>query len=333
MDILIIGGTKFLGRHLVNAASDAGHRITLFNRGRTNPGLFPDIETINGDRTQEGDLEKLQGRRRDAVIDTSGYLPRIVRMSARALVDAVDRYIFISSISVYADFKTPGIDETYRVGTLEDETVEEITHETYGPLKALCEDAVDQVMPGRGLHIRSGLIVGPNDPTDRFTYWPVRVEGGGQMVAPDFPQCPVQFIDVRDLSEWIIRMAEARTTGVYNVTGPEKPYTLEHVLTSCKEVLDADTVVEWIDEQFLLDQEVAPWTGMPLWIPSSDENTVGMGRINIDKAQADGLIFRDLKETIRDTLDWVHQRSGDWEWRAGITREKEAKILAAWDDS
>jgi 2'-hydroxyisoflavone reductase len=331
MNILIIGGTKFLGRHLVDAATQSGHAVTLFNRGQTNPGLFPDIETITGDRQQPADLAKLQTRRWDAVIDTCGYVPRIVRMSAEALKDSVDQYVFISSISVYPDFSQPGIDESHPVGKLDDENVKEITHETYGPLKALCEQAVDEILPGKGLQVRPGLIVGPYDPTDRFTYWPARVERGGRMVVPDYPDCPVQIIDGRDLGEWIIRMVEEKAMGTINVTGPEQPHTLTHVLNTCQEMLNTDVDIEWVDEQFLLDNDVAPWTGMPLWMPSIDDELAGFGRVSIDRALGKGLTFRSLSDTIQATMDWVHQRPDDWEWRAGISPEKEAEVLAAWD--
>lgn len=332
MDILIIGGTRFLGRHLVEAAARNGHKVTLFNRGQSNPRLFPDIETITGDRGVENDLQHLHGRRWDVVIDTCGYIPRHVRRMAETLKGSVNHYIFISSISVYPGLPRPDIDESEPVGTLDDETVEEITGETYGPLKALCEGALDAVMPGKGLHVRSGLIVGPHDPTDRFTYWPARIERGGRMAAPDFPDCPVQIIDGRDLSEWIIRMAEAHTTGVFNVTGPEVPFTLSHLFDTCREVLAADVDVDWVDEQFLLDQDVAPWMGMPLWIPSFDEDSAGFSCVSIEKALAQGLTFRSLGETIRDTVDWVHERPDDWQMKAGISAEKEAEVLQAWDE-
>ncbi len=208
MKLLVLGGTVFLGRHLVEAATARGHSVTLFNRGQHNPELYPEVEKLRGDR--DSDLSALQGRRWDAVIDTCGYLPRAVRASAELLADAVDHYTFISSISVYADFHTPAMDESAPVGTLADETVEEVTGETYGPLKALCEQAAERALPGRVLNIRPGLIVGPHDPTDRFTYWPVRVARGGEVLAPGRPHVPVQVIDGRDLAEWTVRMVEAR---------------------------------------------------------------------------------------------------------------------------
>ena len=205
MKILIIGGTRFLGRHLVNSARARGHDVTLFNRGMTNPNLFRNVDMIQGDR--EKDLDQLSGQW-DAVIDTCGYFPRIVRMSAEALKDKVDQYVFISSISVYADFKKININESYPVGKIEDETMEQITGESYGPLKALCEKAVQDVFGINSLIIRPGLIVGPHDPTDRFTYWPVRIARGGDVLVPDNPNALTQIIDVRDLSDFIIHLVE-----------------------------------------------------------------------------------------------------------------------------
>ena len=205
MDVLIMGGTGFLGRHLVEAALGEGHRVTLFNRGSSAPDLFPDVETIKGDR--ELDLSALSGRRWDAAIDTCGYVPRVVRASARLLADAVDHYTFVSSISVYPDAMEPGSDEDAPVQELLDPTVEEVTAKTYGGLKAICEQAAEEEMPGRVLNVRPGLISGPHDPTDRFTYWPRRISAGGEVLAPDSPERQVQFIDVRDLAAWIVRMS------------------------------------------------------------------------------------------------------------------------------
>src|SRR6185503_2173656 len=234
MRILIIGGTRFLGRHLVEAALGRRHEVTLFNRGKSNPDLFPDLETILGDR--EHDVNKLQGRIWDAVIDVAGYLPRIVRLSAEVLEPNVRRYVFISTISVYENFRKAGIDEAYPVGKLEDETVEEITGETYGPLKVLCERAVHDIYGERALIIRPGLIVGPHDPTDRFTYWPVRVARGGDVLAPQKPEALTQIIDVRDLSDFIIKLIEDSTWGVYNATGPDYELTMGRLLEVSKQV-------------------------------------------------------------------------------------------------
>lgn len=221
MKILVLGGTRFLGRHIVEAALAGGHDITLFNRGQNNPDLFPEVEKLRGNR--DGDLSALQGRQWDAVIDTCGFVPRIVQASAALLADSVRHYTFISSISVYADFSKPAMNENAPVGTMQDESIEEITAETYGPLKALCERTAEKAMPGRVLHIRPGYIVGPFDPTDRFTYWPRRVATGGEMLAPGRPDSQIQFVDVRDLANWIIRMVE---TG--KAHGQQEAATTEH---------------------------------------------------------------------------------------------------------
>jgi 2'-hydroxyisoflavone reductase len=325
MRLLILGGTVFLGRHLVEAAQTRGHEITLFNRGQHNPELFPKVEKLRGDR--DNDLSALQGRRWDAVIDTCGYIPRAVRQSAELLADNVDHYTFVSSLSVYADFSQPGIDESAPVGRLDDPTVEEVTGETYGPLKALCEEAAEEAMPGRVFNVRPGLIVGPHDPTDRFTYWPVRVADGGDVLAPSRPDYPTEIIDVRDLAEWIIRMAEARKTGVYNATGPA--ITIGELLETSRQVSGIDAQFHWVDEAFLLEKGVQPWQELPLWV-TDDPNMAGFAHFNINKAVVDGLTFRPLDVTVRATLDWTATRPADYQWRAGITREREAELLSEW---
>ncbi|HSJ90386.1 MAG TPA: SDR family oxidoreductase [Anaerolineales bacterium] len=324
MKILILGGTKFLGRHLVDAALARGHEVTLFNRGKTDPNLFPNLETIIGDRAQ--DIEKLSGRGWDAVVDVAGYLPRVVRLSAQALEKTVKRYVFISSISVYADFKRAGMDESYPVGKLEDESVEEITGESYGPLKALCEKTVQEIYGDRALIIRPGLIVGPHDPTDRFTYWPMRVKRGDDMITPSKPQTPVQFIDVRDLSEFIIKLIEDNASGIYNATGPEPELFMGEFLDACKLVSGSVATFHWASEEFLKEHEVAPWSDMPVWIPDTDDET-GFSRLDISKAVKAGLKFRPLEETIRDTIAWAETRPQDHEWRAGLDPTKEKILL------
>lgn len=324
MKILILGGTKFLGRYLVDAARTADHEVTLFNRGKTNPGLFPDVETVTGDREQ--DIEKLAGREWDAVIDVAGYLPRIVRLSAEALKDRVKRYVFISSISVYADNRKVGIDETYPVGKLQDETVEEITGETYGPLKALCEKTVQEIYGDRALIVRPGLIVGPHDPTDRFTYWPMRVKRGDDMVTPDKPQTPIQIIDVRDLAEFIIKLIEDNASGIYNATGPDNELMMGEFLDACKRVTGSVAAFHWTSTEFLAEHGVQPWSDMPVWIPDTDEDA-GFSRIDVSRAIDAGLKFRPLEDTIRDTIAWAEMRPEDHEWRAGLNPDKERILL------
>ncbi len=330
MRLLVLGGTVFLGRHLVEAALARNHEVTLFNRGQANPGHFPDVEQVHGDR--DGGINVLRGRRWDAVIDTSGQLPRLVRASAELLADAVDHYTFVSSISVYADFSKPPT-ETTPLAMLADPTTEERTPENYGGHKALCEQAAEAAMPGHALVIRPGLIVGPYDPTDRFTYWPHRVALGGEVLAPAPPESPVQFIDARDLAAWMLDLAEQRHTGVYNATGPATPLTLGELLDACKRASESDARFTWVSEQFLEQHEVGPWMDMPLWIPPSDTSMAGFSAANCQQAIAAGLRFRPMAETIRDTLAWEVTRPADYQWKAGITRERETALLAAWHNA
>jgi len=325
MRLLVLGGTVFLGRHLVEAALRRGHEVTLFNRGRHNPELFPDTEKLRGDR--DGDLTALRGRRWHAAIDASGHVPRVVGAAAAALADAVEQYTFISSIGVYAGFpRTPGIDESFPVAALADATVEAVTRETVGPLKALCERAAEAIMPGRVLAIRAGLLAGPHDPTDRFTYWPRRVAQGGDVLAPVGPELRIQFADARDLAAWTLRMTEERRVGVYNATGPEHPLTLGELLDVCREVSGSRARFTWVTEEFLLRNNLG-FMELPLWIPRSP----GTSTVVCDRALAAGLCFRPLAETVSDTLTWSETRPRDGRLRAGIERKREAEVLEAWD--
>jgi 2'-hydroxyisoflavone reductase len=323
MDLLILGGTRFLGRYLVEAALGGDHRVTLFNRGLSEPDLFPEVETIKGDR--DGDLSALRGRRWDAVIDTCGYVPRVVRASAGLLADAVDHYTFVSSISVYPDNMGPGADEGAPVEELEDPTVEEITGETYGGLKALCERAAGEEMPGRILDVRPGLISGPHDPTDRFTYWPRRVAAGGEVLAPDRPELRVQFIDVRDLAGWMVKMSAEQQTGTYNATGPAYELRMGKLLEEC-EAVGGDAKIVWVSEEFLEENGVEPFTELPLWVP---REYAGMLAVDCGKAIAAGLTFRPVSETIRDVLEWDTNRA-EPDLAAGLEPEKERELLSAW---
>lgn len=335
MKLLILGGTLFVGRHLVEAARSRGHEVTLFNRGLTDPDLFPDVETLRGDR--DGGLEALEGRRWDAVVDTSGYVPRVVRASATILADAVDHYAFVSSGAVYADFSRPGIDESAPVRVLADETVEDVASE-YGALKAACERTLEEILPGRVLAVRAGLIVGPYDPTERFAYWVRRVERGGEVLAPGDPDRQVQLIHGRDLADWILTMAEARRTGVYNATGPSTTLTMGELLEACRAECGSDATFVWVDGSFLLENEVAPFSEMPLWLPDGYEGMLGM---NVEKALAAGLSLRPLAQTIRDTLEWDASRTSNpqrrpprlpsgIDTRAGLAPEREEQLLEAW---
>ncbi len=327
MKLLVIGGTRFLGRAIVNDALAAGHEVTLFNRGQSNPDLYSgQVETLIGDR--DGGLGILDGRSFDAVIDTCGYVPRLVRDSAEKLKDAVEHYTFISTVSVYSDATAANQDESAPLGSMEDETIEEVTGETYGPLKVLCEKAADDVLGAeRVLHVRAGLIVGPHDLSDRFTYWPARVARGGEVLAPDAPDRAVQFVDVRDLAAWTVKATEAKLHGPYNATGPDGRLTIGEMLHTCQEQSGSDAHFTWVNEAFLLENEVGAYVELPLWVPAE---FAGMESFNCQKAIAAGLSFRSLAETVSDTLAWQATRPADYQWRGGLSPEREADLLQKW---
>lgn len=327
--ILILGGTGFLGPAQVEYARLRAHHLTLFNRGKTNPDLFPDIEQLRGDRND--DLKALEGRQWDVVIDNSASIPRWVRQSAQLLSGSVKHYLFVSSLSVYSDNSVPGMNESGPVGQLDDPTIEEITGETYGPLKALCEEETRKAFPEDHTVVRPGLIVGPRDRSDRFTYWPVRINRGGNVMAPGDPSDPVQFIDVRDLASWMIHMVETRVGGTYNATGPIRPISMAEMLYGIRAVTSADVVFTWVPADFLDEQKVQPWSDMPVWIPPIDEMK-GFSRFDCTRALAQGLSFRPLADTARDTLEWFEGLSEERrsQLRAGIEPEREAEVLSLW---
>ncbi len=327
--ILILGGTGFLGPQIVNVALARGHTVTLFNRGKTNPGLFPDLETIIGDR--DGGLAGLARRRWDVVVDTSGYLPRLVGDSARALVDAVERYLFISTISVYRSLAVAGIDESAPLGTLQNPDTETVDGETYGPLKALCEQAVNVVYGDKATIIRPGLIVGPGDRTDRFTYWPVRIARGGRVLAPGDGLDPVQFIDVRDLAAWTVHCLEQRVSGVYNANGPRGALDMQRLLSACQTVAGGSATLRWADQAVLAELGVEPWTDMPVWVPRGGD-FAGAADASVARAVARGLRSRPVTDTARATLDWFTDSRGlDSPLRTGLSPEREAGVLEQLD--
>jgi len=297
MRLLVLGGTKFLGRHVVAHALADGHEVTTFTRGQTNPELFPDVEHLRGDR--DGDLDALGGREWDGVVDTSGYVPRVVRQSADLLHDAVQRYVFVSSISVYAE--------------PEEEPADEDVQAHYGALKRACERVVDEVYGDRGTAVRAGLIVGPYDPTDRFTYWARRLAAGGDVLAPGRPEQPVQVVDGRDLARWLVRLALHGPGGTFDATGPQ--LTLGEVL----ERLRGSSNLVWVEKP----EGVTPWTELPLWLP---EDGWFLMQRDVSAAQAAGLSCRRLEETARDTEAWDRGEPGD---RPTLTREREAEILGS----
>jgi 2'-hydroxyisoflavone reductase len=293
--------------------------VTFFNRGLTNPDLYPEVERLVGDRGD--DLAVLAGREWDAVVDTSGYLPRDVRASAEALA-STGLYCFVSSVSVYADFAQP-VDEESPVAELGVLPDDEIAEESYGPLKALCEDAVRDVFGPRTLIVRPGLIVGPYDPTGRFTYWPHRIARGGEVLAPAPREAPTQFVDVRDLGEWIVSLCERRVSGVLNATHPGMPWT--ELLGTCSSVAGTDPTVTWVSRDFLVEQQVGQWMELPLWIDSADPEAAYFDRVSVERALAAGLRFRPLEETVRGALEQAQTSAA-----AGLTPEREAQLLAEW---
>ena len=332
--ILILGGTGFTGPCQVRYALSRGHKVTTFNRGKTHPGELPnEVEQLVGDRN--GKLDALKDRQWDVAIDNPTTLPVWVRDAAQILKGNVERYVFISTISVYAD-TSKGVDENAPLAKYEGpdafkETLEAMKasgYKTYGPLKALSEREAEKWFPGKVLIIRPGLIVGPGDETDRFTYWPVRIERGGEVLAPGLPNDPVQFIDARDLAEWTIRMAENRETGIYNATGPAKPLVIGDMLGGIKTALNSNAKFTWASAEFLKQQKVQAWSDMPVW--AGDEP--GLARTNISRALAKGLTFRSLADTASEALAWFKSQPQDRQshLKAGLTPEHEAEVLAAW---
>jgi 2'-hydroxyisoflavone reductase len=317
--LLVLGGTKFLGRAAVEAALARGHEVTLFNRGETNPELFPEAEKLHGDRTTE--LSALRGREWDAVLDPSGYLPSVVRASAEVLADSTGHYLFVSSVSAYASLAEPTDEESpvAELGDLPDDRLTE-DYSNYGPLKALCEQAVADVFGERQASVRPGLIVGANDPTGRFTYWPHRVARGGRVMAPAPQEGQVQFIDAKDLGSWLVDLSERQVGGVYNATHPGRSWS--EVLETCRNVSGSDASFEWVPAELLKEPEVGEWMELPLWI--SDPDAAAMHEVDVSHAIAAGLTFRPLEETVRDTLEHAATVEG-----VGLTPEREAELLAA----
>jgi len=322
--ILILGGTLFVGRHLVEAAQERGHEVTLFNRGLTAPELHPGVETLRGDRAS-GDLDNLREGTWDAVVDTSARVPRWVRQAAALLADRVGHYAFVSSCSVYSDTTLPGTNEASPVHRLEDETTEDIASaEVYGGLKVLCEREVERALPGRSLSARAGLVVGPYDMSGRFTYWVHRIARGGDVLAPEPRGQPVQLIHARDLADWLLDMAERGETGVYNATGPERPLTMERLLEAIVDETGSGARLIWVDEDYLVANGVEAWSDLPLWLaPGGNPEVANFLAVDVSKALGAGLTFRPLAQTIRDTLEHAETFP-----QAGLDDARERELLA-----
>ena len=321
MRLLIIGGSVFLGRHLASQAMAAGHLVTTLNRGTHNLTEQCNVERLIADR--ETTLDVLRGRSFDAVIDTCGYHPQIVRHSVKALKGSVGTYAFISSVSVYGEFSSIGITEQDQIRyTPPGEEGD------YGTLKADCEKVLGELIPDHMLIVRPGLIVGPYDPTDRFTYWPARIASGGKILAPGRSDRAIQFIDVRDLSAWILMLVEKEVCGIYNATGPQQRLTMGTFLEACMQTTNSLCEFKWVDDQTLVGAGVKPWTELPLWIPESNSAFNGFMKLDCRRAYGAGLTLRTLTQTIADTLAWDQTRDIADTRKAGMKFGCEKELLS-----
>ena len=344
MKLLILGGTRFLGRHLAEQALAQGHAVTLMHRGRSGPGLFPRAEHRIADR--DGDLAALAHGEWDSVIDTSAYVPRQVHAVAAQLAGRVGQYQLVSTISVYADTGAGGVDEDAALQVLPDPSTEAVTGDTYGGLKALCEQAALEGFAGRCLISRPGLLVGPHDPSGRFSWWVQRLQRGDTVLAPGDPATPVQLIDARDAAAWMLLQATngvTGTTGVFNLTGPAQPLTIGGLLMAAREALNPAAQLQWVDEKFLHSAGVAPWSDLPVWLPRAQ---AGLHSVNINRALATGLQCRPLAATLADTAQWLQDcaaspsvlpaaaaasATSPARPAVGLTPEREAALLRAWE--
>lgn len=344
MKILMLGGTGFLGPVMVRHALARGHEVTLFNRGSRDE-MFPELEQLSGDRYEEGALEVLKGRTWDVALDTWTYLPYIVRRSAEALRDSVSSYLMVSTISVYGDRNTVDMTEDAELATMPADVVDTIRTnreigQYYGALKALCERTIEEVMGGRSCNVRPGLIVGPRDPTNRWTWWPWRVRQGGEMIGPGKPGYYTQIIDVRDCGEFCITALERGLRGSYNCVTPARAITMGGMLETCRKVSGSDATFTWIDEAYLEERGVTAWGHIPAWIPPTTEGYEGFGQMSVERSVADGLTFRPLEETVRATLEWIDTLNAEQVAaiagghvngrNGGVPPAMEAEILAAW---
>lgn len=325
MKIAVVGGTQFVGRHFVDRALRRGHAVTLFHRGKTNPGLFEEADEVFGDRTEE--IERLGGDF-DVAVDTSGYTPSQVRPVVDHLEPRVDRYLFVSTTAVYRDLSKPGVDEDAYLKTLEDPELDELNRSTYGPLKTECEAVVTGAFDHRSLIVRPGVLAGPHDPTDRFTYWACRVADGGEVLAPGPASSPVQLLDARDLAKWLVDCVEEETTGTFNAAGPS--ISFEAMLEACRSAADSDATFTWVSPEFMNEVEIDVPSKMPLWNREYDGRKAGLYAVDSSRALARGLSRRPLEETARDVWRWSETRESDRPWEVGLDRLQEREILDVW---
>jgi 2'-hydroxyisoflavone reductase len=328
MNLLILGGGVFLGQALLGAALEQGHSVTVFNRGLAKQWWPPGVKWIAGDRTE--DLHLLVNRQWDAVIDTCGYRPQDVELSCAALFDSCERYVFISSVSAYASFAHGPIRETDPLAAIDGVDTAAVNGSNYGPMKAESERAVARVFGARSILIRPGLIVGPNDPTGRFSYWPWRIAGGGRVLAPGQPERPIQFIDARDLAAWTLRLIAQRSSGAFNATGPSEGASFVELIDTCRWICGEEVEVHWVDERFLEREGVQPWVELPLWIPAHDPSTRGFNQVDTTRARGSGLKTRPMAVTLHDILEAGVPDAADKRRTGKLTRERERDLLAVW---
>lgn len=334
--VLVLGGTGFIGPYQIRSLLAQGHEVTMFNRGRTNPGLFPELEKLRGDRN--GDLESLRGRTWDVVIDNSSSRPDWVTMSAEFLRDSVEFYYYVSSRSAYAGFSTVPMTAAVPSYTYEtagvDRATADITRLPYGLAKAESEREVMRVFPNGFCIFRPGLIIGPDDPTDRFTYWPVRIHRGGEVLSPGDGTDPVQIIDVRDLGDFMALSSTEGHTGIFNLVGPATPRPMAELLYGIRAVTTAETTFTWVPREFLAERSVRPYREMPVWMPAT-EGREGFARFDLSNEVAHGLTFRSLADTTQATLDFHFSRPAERQaqMRAGLSAEREAEVLREWHAS
>jgi 2'-hydroxyisoflavone reductase len=337
MRLLVLGGTLFLGRHVVDAALARGHQLTVFTRGRREVPWGAQVEARTGDRDPRNapGLDSLSTGEWDAAIDTSGYVPRVVDASAALLERRVRRYLFVSSVSVYADASRPGVNEDAAVAALDDPASDDVPKH-YGALKAACEAVVRERFGARATIVRPGLIVGPHDPTDRFAYWPARFvhprllgDRAPQAVVPAPRERPIQVVDARDLAAWMVALAERDVAGTFNATSPAGALTFGDLVDACVAVATAPPEPVWVDDAALVAHHVEPWTGLPLWIPATDADAAGFMAVDVSRAKAAGLACRPLADTVRDTAAWLAGRDNAAAWLKVLTDARERLILSA----
>ncbi len=327
--VLVLGGTRFIGPPIVEALIARGHHVALFNRGKTNPELFPECEKLRGDR--DGDLSALVGREWDSVIDTWTDMPRHVRSASELLREHVGQYLFVSSLNAVADLSQANLNESAPKTPYDPAKDDDASPELFGPRKSRCEDLLAELVPTKHTVVRPGLIVGPRDASDRFTYWPVRIARGGEVLAPGDGNDPTQIIDARDLGEFVATLVEHKTFGTFNVVGPDRKLTMREVLETCASVAQSGAKLTWVDRSFLFEHQVAPWTDLPAWLPSVEPGQA-FWTIDASKAIGAGLRFRPLTATVRDTLEWWKTLPDDRraKLKRGLSPERESELLAAW---